>query len=373
MKFLVVTNAPTLYQNRAYCAYAPYAREMDIWSDFIEEFKILSPNNYSSSLLTQPFENQPELVVVSSLQFTSLKTIVLSAIKLPIIIIKLFKAMYWADHIHLRCPGNIGLLGCFVQLFYPKKIKTAKYAGNWDPKSKQPLSYRLQKWLLSNTLLTKNMTALVYGDWPNQTKNIKSFFTATFTEAEKEPLKVRDYRSALEFMFVGSLVEGKRPLFAIQLIEQLLKQGKQVRLHLFGDGVLRPKLESYIKSHQLEAYIILHGNQPKDVIKTYYKTSHFLILASKSEGWPKVVAEAMFFGVIPLSTRVSCVPTMLGHGQRGILVEADLDQAVKVFNSYAEANFKSMSIKALEWSQAYTLDRFEKEIRDLILFEENRE
>lgn len=366
MKFLVVTNAPTLYQNKTYCAYAPYVREMDIWSDNVDEFKILSPNSYSGKLLTAPFKNQPELVAVPSLQLTSIIHIILSVIKLPIIIITLFKAMIWADHIHLRCPGNIGLLGCVVQIFFPKKIKTAKYAGNWDPKSKQPLSYRLQKWLLSNTLLTKNMTALVYGDWPNQTKNIKSFFTATFTEAEKEPLKVRDYRSALEFMFVGSLVEGKRPLFAIQLIEQLLKQGQQVRLHLFGDGVLRPKLESYIKSHQLEAYIILHGNQPKDVIKTYYKTSHFLILASKSEGWPKVVAEAMFFGVIPLSTRVSCVPTMLGHGERGILVEADLGQAVKVFNSYTEANFKSMSTKALEWSQAYTLDRFEKEIRDLI-------
>ena len=39
-----------------------------------------------------------------------------------------------ADHIHLRCPGNIGLLGCFSSNFISKKIKTAKYAGNWDPK-----------------------------------------------------------------------------------------------------------------------------------------------------------------------------------------------------------------------------------------------
>lgn len=372
MKFLVVTNAPTLYQNGAYCAYAPYVREIDIWSDYVEEFKILSPNNYNGSLLTQSFKNQPELLVVSSLQFTSLKTVILSAIKLPIIIIKLFKTMYWADHIHLRCPGNIGLLGCFVQIFFPKKIKTAKYAGNWDPKSKQPLSYRLQKWLLSNASLTKNMTALVYGDWPNQTKNIKSFFTATFTEAEKEPLDERDYNGALEFMFVGSLVDGKRPLFAIQLIEQLLKQGKQARLHVFGDGVLRLELENYIKTHQLESHIILHGNQPKDVIKNYYRTSHFLILASKSEGWPKVVAEAMFFGVIPLSTRVSCVPTMLGHGERGILIDADINQAIKTFNSYTESDLKTMSIKALDWSQEYTLNRFESEVRDLILFEENR-
>ena len=375
MNFLILTHVPHIYQNHKWYGYAPYVREMNIWLKYVDEVTIVSPVHQAKpSAIDMAYQHeQITHNAIPEIAFINLSRALKSLLSLPLILLTLYKACQQADHIHLRCPGNIGLLGCLVQLFFPKKIKTAKYAGNWDPKSKQPLSYRLQKWLLSNTFLTKNMTALVYGDWPNQTKNIKSFFTATFTEAEKEPLKVRDYRSALEFMFVGSLVEGKRPLFAIQLIEQLLKQGKQVRLHLFGDGVLRPKLESYIKSHQLEAYIILHGNQPKDVIKTYYKTSHFLILASKSEGWPKVVAEAMFFGVIPLSTRVSCISSMLENGQRGILVEADLDQAVKVFNSYTEANFKSMSIKALEWSQAYTLDRFEREIRDLILFGENRE
>jgi len=66
-------------------------------------------------------------------------------------ILALFYAVFKADAIHLRCPGNVGLLGCIVQLFFPFKKKTAKYAGNWDPKSKQPWSYKLQKWILSNT------------------------------------------------------------------------------------------------------------------------------------------------------------------------------------------------------------------------------
>lgn len=375
MNFLIITHVPHIYHNKEWYGYAPYVREMNIWLKYVDEVTIVSPKHQAKpSAIDMAYQHeQINHKAIPEIAFINFSRALKSLVFLPLILFTLYKACQQADHIHLRCPGNIGLLGCLVQLFFPKKIKTAKYAGNWDPKSKQPLSYRLQKWLLSNTFLTKNMTALVYGDWLNQTKNIKSFFTATFTEGEKKPLRLRDYRSTLEFMFVGSLVDGKRPLFAIQLIEQLLKQGKQVRLHLFGDGVLRPKLESYIKSHQLDSYIFLHGNQPKDVIKTYYETSHFLILASKSEGWPKVVTEAMFFGVIPLATKVSCIPTMLGQGERGILVEADLDQAVKVFNSYAEANFKSMSIKALEWSQAYTLDRFEKEIRDLILFEENRE
>lgn len=91
--------------------------------------------------------------------------------------------MVQADYIHLRCPGNMGL-EALVQMLFPNKPKTAKYAGNWNPKSKQPWSYRLQKWILSYTFLTQNMQVLVYGEWSNQTKNSKLFFSDTYSEEE---------------------------------------------------------------------------------------------------------------------------------------------------------------------------------------------
>ena len=61
----------------------------------------------------------------------------------------------------------------------PKTPKSAKYAGNWDPKSKKPWSYQLQQWILSNTFLTKNMKVLVYGVWDGQSQNIYPFFKLT--------------------------------------------------------------------------------------------------------------------------------------------------------------------------------------------------
>ena len=47
--------------------------------------------------------------------------------KIPVICIQIFKGMLWADHIHLRCPGNIALLGCFIQILFPFKPKTIIY------------------------------------------------------------------------------------------------------------------------------------------------------------------------------------------------------------------------------------------------------
>lgn len=368
MRFLVITNAPTLERKGQQCAYAPYVNEMDLWFKHIDEAVIVSPTSYDHELLISSFKKQPNVVSIPSLDFTTLYKVVRSVFLLPMIVIKLAMEMRKADHIHLRCPGNIGLIGCFVQMLFPKKMKTAKYAGNWNPEAKQPKSYQLQKMLLSNTMLTKNMKVLVYGDWKNQTKNIKSFFTATFNDSEiEEPIK-RDYNGELKFVFIGSLVKGKRPLLSIEIIEELCKQGQKVHLDVFGEGILKEELKDYINKRNLQEYIVLHGNQEKEIVKKALKTAHFLILPSKSEGWPKVIAEAMFFGTIPIATKISCVPYMLGYGKQGLLIEPKLEEAVSHIVSELR-NVEALHLKAkagVKWSQHYTLDLFESEIARLV-------
>ena len=76
------------------------------------------------------------------------------------------------------------------------------------------------------------MKVLVYGEWKGITKNIKPFFTATYRELDKEPLSTKDLNSEVKFIFVGTLVKGKNPLYAIQLVESLLKKGVAVSLKL---------------------------------------------------------------------------------------------------------------------------------------------
>jgi glycosyltransferase involved in cell wall biosynthesis len=368
MKFLVITNAPILLYDNKNVSYAPYVAEMNIWFKYIEDITVLSPTKHPQKLLTAPFNNQFNSISIPPLAFTNFSNILSSVINVPTILFRMFIACRKADHIHLRCPGNIGLLGCIVQVFFPNKIKTAKYAGNWDPNASQPLSYRLQKWILSNTFLTRNITVLVYGDWKNQTKNIKPFFTATFKNEDRQVPKIRSYSGALKFVYIGSLVEGKRPLLAIKIVENLKNKGYNVRLDLYGDGVLKSDLNNYILKNQLSSFIKLHGNKEKEVIKAVLKEADFLILLSQSEGWPKAIAEAMFFGVVPISTAVSCVPNMLDFGTRGIIVDPDVNSAIETVEGYLKntERLKLMATEASRWSQCYTLDVFENEIKKLL-------
>ncbi|MEL0455981.1 glycosyltransferase [Flavobacteriaceae bacterium SZ-1-7] len=370
MKFLIITHVEHKLKGENISAYAPYVREMNLWLKYVDEVFIVAPKTQEekTAIDLDYRHSNIQFSEIPAIQFTDFKNAIRSFCKLPIILMAIYRASKNADHIHLRCPGNIGLLGGLVQIFFPKKVKTAKYAGNWDPKAKQPFSYKLQKWLLSNTFLTKNMSVLVYGTWKNQTKNIKQFFTASFKKDEIEFPEVRDYSETLQFVFIGTLVEGKRPLLTIQIVENLQKKGKKVSLDIFGDGVLRPELESYINHNNLKDFVTFHGNQNKQVVKQALKNAYFLILPSKSEGWPKAVAESMFYGTIPITTSISCVPWMLDFGKRGILIEPNLVDAVDKIVSYLgkEEELIEMSKLASKWSQNYTLNTFETEVSKLL-------
>ncbi len=369
MKFLVVTHVLHKYSPVGYWGYEPYVREMNLWFKQVDEVTIIAPfSEEPPQTIDAAYEcDKLRSVKVPLIGFNSFGKAFKSLFFFPYIFIKLLLEMRKTDHIHLRCPGNMGLLGCVAQVFFPTKPKTAKYAGNWDPAAKQPLSYRFQKWLLSNTFLTKNMKVLVYGEWPRQTKNIKPFFTASYAESKKTKIAMPNFEPPFRFLFVGSLSKGKNPLYAVRLIEALMAEGVDCSLDVYGEGNEMGALQNYVHVKGL-SNVNLHGNQSTEIVEAAYKESHFLILPSQSEGWPKAVAEAMFWGVVPLATPVSCVPWMLGYGGRGLLLTMHLEKdTAQLLTAIANPQqLVEMSKKAQHWSREYTLEKFKTAIKGLL-------
>ena len=370
MRFLILGNLPHKIYNEKIYAYGPYIKEINLWLKYVDEVEIVSPFEISEPnpidlAYQHPFivkTNVPAFNVTSI--YEKLKTLFL----IPYICFKIYVAMKRADHIHIRCPNNMGLLAAFMQIFFPSKTKTVKYANNWDPNHPQPISYRLQKYIVSNVHLSKNIKVLVYGEWKNQSENIKPFFTATYHEKEKKAVAARPLDTVIKLIYIGHLGVNKRPMLCAEVTKLLIDNNHQVQLDMFGEGPEMENLKSFIKLHALQKSITLHGNQNSDIVKKSISEANFLILASKSEGWPKVIAESMFWGCVPLTTDVSCVNYMIGYGERGAIVETNALSVVEKINSYLDdpKKYKETSEKAFQWSQQYTLESFENAIKELL-------
>ncbi len=370
MKIAIITHTAHKIKNNQLFAYEPYVREMDLWLKNFKKYKVVAPVSEKN---LRPIDKAYKF---SNIQFTQIPAFNITTIfdffrtlvVLPLVFFKIYKAMKGADHIHVRCPGNVGLVACFVQLFFPKKQKTFKYAGNWDPTSKQPLSYKVQKWILSNTFLTKNSKVLVYGNWPKQSKNIIPFFTASFSKKEVEAINKKKCTETIYFMFAGALSRGKNPLLCIKVVQELNNLGYKSKLDIYGEGKEFNSLQNYIKNNNLYKFIHLNGNISKQELKQAFKKAHFLLAPSKSEGWPKVVAEAMFFGCLPVAGKVSCIPEMLDKGERGILSKLNVKDMVSNIEKIIinETLYDIMIQKAALWSQQFTLEKFESEIQYIL-------
>ncbi|GEC77376.1 glycosyltransferase family 4 protein [Flavobacterium aquatile] len=370
MTFCIITHVLHTKSNGDYFGYAPYIDEMNIWLKYVDKVVIVAPlKNFENTAIHQKYKHQNiEFIVVPDFSLTSFGAICKTILNLPKILFLIFKAMNKSDHLHLRCPGNMGLLGSLVQILFPKKKKTAKYAGNWDAKSKQPFTYRLQKYILSSTFLTKNMQVLVYGTWEKQTGNIKSFFTATYLESDKVFVDSKSLNDRIHFVFVGSLTAGKQPIEVVKIVEKLKSLDYNVVLSIYGEGAEKQNLEDYIVSNNLSEVVFLEGNVTKEAMKKVYQKSHFLILNSKSEGWPKVVAEAMFWGCLPIASQVSCIPTMLDYGNRGVLLTNSFENdSIAIEMLLKNQTLYDLKIKeAINWSRNFTIDKFDSEIKKLV-------
>jgi glycosyltransferase involved in cell wall biosynthesis len=368
IRFLIVSYAIHKTTDGAWYSYAPYVREMNLWLKHVDEVVVVAPldEGMPDALDLSYVHPKLKFVRVPKIDFTTRDKAIKSALNLPFVLWVIFRYMIWANHIHLRCPGNLGLLGVIAQMFFPFKRKTIKYANNWDWRSKQAKSYRWQQHILRSDWFTHRAKVLVYGDWNEKSRNIVPFYTASYTNSDKLPVEIRELSSnqVIELIFVGTITANKRPLTALKTLAILNSKGYNCRLTVIGGGYQLKEMVEAAEAMGLSDRLVVTGKISPQEVVGHLSKAHFLVFMSMSEGWPKVVAEAMWWGCVPISTDVSCVKSMLGHGSRGIIVEPKAEQVANTIVGFMDKpeDYRQMAQAGLEWAREYTLERFESDI-----------
>jgi glycogen(starch) synthase len=117
-------------------------------------------------------------------------------------------------------------------------------------------------------------------------------------------------------LFVGRLVEGKRPGDAVAALDRLRETHADARLVVCGDGPLREDLEDDIAERGLADAVRFLGRVPYHEMPAVYRAADALVLPSRAEGLPRTVLEALASGVPAVVSDLEQVaPVVAGVGQ----------------------------------------------------------
>ncbi len=98
-------------------------------------------------------------------------------------------------------------------------------------------------------------------------------------------------------LFVGRLVEGKRPGLALEAFAAVKEEYSGAEMYLCGEGPLREELEELASELGVSDAVVFLGQLPYDEMPDVYRSADVLVLPSRAEGVPRTVLESMASGI----------------------------------------------------------------------------
>lgn len=219
-----------------------------------------------------------------------------------------FKSIKNKYNLFIGCgfPINTTL---FFSGLAPKAIATEHTFYNYYPEWIINLRTHIYRHFSAVTALTEKDTSLFREKGINcyRIPNPLTFKSDTFSNL-----------SSKKIISVGRLSPEKGFEDLIDIMPGIIKKYPEWSLHIFGEGYLRPILETRINELGLQNKVYLRGNT-KQIQKEYLDASLF-VLSSKYEGFAIVILEAAACGLPIISYDCPNGPGEILNHDKGILV-----------------------------------------------------
>jgi colanic acid/amylovoran biosynthesis glycosyltransferase len=134
------------------------------------------------------------------------------------------------------------------------------------------------------------------------------------------PRPFRPDASPLEILCVGRLAPVKAQHILIAALDLLIRDNRNVLLHLVGGGPDRNSLERTVAERGLQDRVVIHGFTAQKKLDELYQQADIFALPSFSEGVPGVLMEAMAMEIPCVATWITGVPELIRNGIDGLLV-----------------------------------------------------
>jgi glycogen(starch) synthase len=155
-------------------------------------------------------------------------------------------------------------------------------------------------------------------------------------------------------LFVGRLVDGKRPNDALEAFVKAREQLPDAGLTFCGDGPLRPELEDAARDHAIENKVRFIGQVDYEVMPRVYRAADILILPSRAEGLPRTVLEAMATNVPVVVSDLDQIASLVEMGGKTVPVGdagSFAEQLVSVLNSAEKYSPRGQIMDSYSWKE----------------------
>lgn len=170
-----------------------------------------------------------------------------------------------------------------------------------------------------------------------------------------------------DLIFVGRLIDIKRPLLFIDIVKNLKKQNPDIRACMLGQGNLYEKCKEKIINEKLTNNIDLIGFQDNPF--PYVKNSKVEVLTSMHEGLPMTIIEALILNVPVVNSGVDGLKILFKNHKQYIC--NDINQYVNCINKLLTANKKDIEKDCKDISKNYSdIKKYSKIIETIYNSEE---
>lgn len=173
-------------------------------------------------------------------------------------------------------------------------------------------------------------------------------FDPKVREEERKKLEIKD-----EFLLmnVGRLEEQKNHRLLLEIISEMKKNGKSVKLIVAGEGSLRPELEDIIRKKNLENDVALLG--VRNDINRLMQAADAFILTSLFEGLPVAAIEAQASGLPCILSDAITRETDITHNVHFVPLKGEIKNWVEAIES--AMTYKRKSTAHIIKSQGYDI------------------
>ena len=202
-------------------------------------------------------------------------------------------------------------------------------------------------------------------------KNIKWIFSTSLRRKQIESSEPRTLPDGgcIRLVIACRQEPRKGTDVVIKSMPDILKLFPNAFLHVVGDGSCLFEWQSMAERLGLNESITFHGKlQHSEVLAVLRQAHIFCFPTDASEGFPKVVLEALASGVPVITTRVSVLPELMKSGC-GVLIDRpnSSDLAAAVIEICSDENrYKEMSITAIETAKQYSLEDWRDRIGQIL-------